>query len=332
MLDIAIVNDSEIAIEALRRAIANTSDYRLIWIARTGFEAVKSCSARRPDLILMDMNMPDLDGVEATRQIMQRSPCGILIVTASIIGNTSKVFEAMGYGALDVVKTPRDGDYRGLLRKIAVVAKLIRPSRIRSSISPQTAPSTFHNPRLPPLIAMGASTGGPNALYQILRRLPASFNAAIVIIQHIDEQFAPGLAQWLDRASPLPVTLARNGDRPEAGKVLLAGTNDHLIVRPNQTLRYTGQPSEIAYRPSVDVFFQSVARYWGQPGIAILLTGMGRDGAEGMVLLKSLGWQTIAESADSCVVFGMPKTAIELGGASHTAPIDRIAALAIDLV
>lgn len=332
MLDIAIVNDSEIAIEALRRAIANIPDYRLLWIARTGSEAIQACAARRPDLILMDMNMPDLDGVEATRQIMQQSPCAILIVTASITVNTSKVFEAMGYGALDVVKTPRDGDYRGLFKKMAMVVRLIRPSRPHFSTSSQTAPAPLDALRLPALIAIGASTGGPNALYQILHRLPTSFQAAIVIVQHIDAQFAPGLAQWLDRASPLPVALARNGDRPEAGKVLIAGTNDHLILRPNQTLRYTREPAELAYRPSVDVFFQSVARHWGQPGVAILLTGMGRDGAESMALLRSLGWQTIAESADSCVVFGMPKAAIELGGAGHILPVNRIAALALDLV
>ncbi len=199
MLDIAIVNDTEIAIEALRRAISTRPDYRLLWVARTGSEAIKSCAIRRPDLILMDMNMPDLDGVEATRQIMQQSPCAILIVTASIIGNTSKVFEAMGHGALDVVKTPSTGDYRGLFRKIATVAKLIRPSSSRVCISPPTASLTFHKIHLPPLIAIGASTGGPSALYQILSRFPRDFKAAIVIIQHIDEQFAPGLVNWLDR-------------------------------------------------------------------------------------------------------------------------------------
>lgn len=336
MLNLAIVNDTEIAVEALRRAIRAFSGYRLLWIAQTGREAVERCSHQRPDLILMDLNMPELNGVEATRQIMQHSPCAILIVTASISRNISKVFEAMGYGALDVVQTPALGTgnpqaVSTLFKKIEIAAKLVyttAPSQphsnspvARNSLSPAPKPISAQLPRL---VAIGTSTGGPHALQYILSQLPASFNAAIIVIQHINEKFAPGLVDWLNQSSALPVSLARNGDRPIAGRVLIAGTNDHLIMRANRTLRYSHEPAAAIHRPSVDVFFSSVARHWQTIGTALLLTGMGRDGAAGMGLLRSAGWHTIAESADSCVVFGMPKAAIEQQTVTQVLPLSQI--------
>ncbi|MGB0564851.1 MAG: chemotaxis response regulator protein-glutamate methylesterase [Spirulinaceae cyanobacterium] len=325
MLKLAIANDTEIAIESLRRAIAPIPDYQLLWVARTGIEAVQFTARQRPDLILMDMNMPDLNGVAATQQIMRQSPCAILIVTASITRNTTLVFEAMGYGALDVVKTPGPGDVQALLHKIKTVAKLVQPTQPQITNPPLAPRVAALQQRLPPLIVIGASTGGPRALYQILSQLPSSLNAAIVIVQHIDEQFAAGLAHWLGGGSLLPVRLVHNGDRPTPGQVLIASTNDHLILRPNQSLRYTREPADAVYRPSVDVFFQTVAQHWPQAGTAVLLTGMGRDGAQGMKQLRTFGWQTIAQNQESCVVFGMPKAAIEQGGASEVLPLEQIA-------
>lgn len=336
MLTVAIVNDAAIAVEALARAIATSSKYRLLWVAGTGAEAVRRALNQPPDLILMDLNMPELDGAEATRQIMQHSPCAILIVTASVTNNTAKVFEAMGHGALDAVTTPALGTgepqaVQILLKKMATVAHFCRPSpqSIAQPRSTQISRVPVQSHSLPPLIVIGASTGGPNALQKILSQLPTPaenplFQAAIVVIQHIDGQFAAGLAAWLNQSSRLSVALARNGDRPEAGKVLLAGTNDHLILRPNLSLRYVHEPAGLPYRPSVDVFFQSVARHWPVPGNALLLTGMGRDGAEGMAVLQAAHWNTIAESAQSAVVFGMPKSAIDRGAANHSLSLEAI--------
>ncbi|MEN8446715.1 MAG: chemotaxis protein CheB, partial [Cyanobacteria bacterium J06555_13] len=132
------------------------------------------------------------------------------------------------------------------------------------------------------------------------------------------------LVAWLNQSSMLPVKLAGNGDRPEAGQVLIAGTNNHLVLRSNLSLRYVHEPARLPYRPSVDVFFHSVARHWPVPGSALLLTGIGQDGAEGMVLLQSAHWDTIAESAQSCVAFGMPKSVIERGAANHILPLETI--------
>ncbi|KAM3112275.1 chemotaxis-specific protein-glutamate methyltransferase CheB [Phormidesmis sp. 146-33] len=309
---IAIVNDTVIAIEALRRVLLK-APHQIAWIAKTGIEAVAQCAKDRPDLILMDLIMPEMDGVEATRQIMQRSPCAILIVTANVQQSSAKVFEAMGQGALDAVNTPILGSQeppeaaQTLLHKIATIEKLIDKSDF-APISSQVRSTSA-------LIAIGASTGGPKALATILSRLPINLAAAIVIVQHVDAQFAVGLIDWLSHETPLPVKKAMVGDRPERGTILVACTNDHLCLQSNGTLTYTQYPVEYPYRPSIDVFFNSVARYWTTKGTAILLTGMGRDGATGLSALRQRGWYTIAQNKESCVVYGMPKAAIELKAA-----------------
>ena len=329
---IAIVNDTLIATEALRRVLKTVPEYNVVWNARDGAEAVSKCAKNTPDLILMDLIMPVMDGVEATRQIMKASPCAILIVTSTIKGHSSKVFEAMGYGALDVVNTPilGAGDYleggASLLSKIAIIAKLIGKST-RSLLQPiSTQRQRFVSTNYPPLVVIGASTGGPQALATILSRLGNNFAAAIVIVQHVDQQFALGLAEWLNAQISLPVELATVGCRIKVGKVFLASTNDHLILKPNMRLSYTCEPEDYPYRPSVDVFFKSVAEHWQGKGVAVLLTGMGKDGAQGLQVLRSAGWHTIAQEKSSCVIYGMPKAAIELGAAVDILPVEAIAA------
>jgi two-component system, chemotaxis family, response regulator WspF len=316
---IAIVNDLRLAVEALRRVLLSVPEHQIAWIAYTGAEAVQKCIHDRPDLILMDLIMPEMDGVEATRQIMQRSPCAILVVTANVQHNSAKVFEAMGQGALDAVDTPilnssgTPEDARLLLSKINTIGKLIGKSKF--------TPSHLRVP----LVVIGASTGGPKALVTILSQLPANFEAATVIVQHVDLQFAGGMIEWLDQQTALRVEKAKIGDRPTRGTVLFAHTNDHLRLQPNGTLTYTQAPIDALHRPSVNVFFNSVAQNWADPGTAILLTGMGTDGAKGLSALRQRGWRTIAQSEESCVVYGMPKAAIELNAAVEVLTPDAIA-------
>ncbi len=209
---------------------------------------------------------------------------------------------------------------------------------LKSNLKPQTSnlktqtPSSLDrsqsNP-LPPLVAIGSSTGGPKALAAILSRLPADFGAAIVIVQHVDQQFSSGLVDWLNQQTPLTVKLAKTGDRLIKGTVLVAGTNDHLSLRADLTLHYIKEPVDYPYRPSVDVFFKSLAQHWSHKEIAVLLTGMGQDGAEGLSLLKSQGWHTIAQDKASCAVYGMPKAAVALGAAIEILPPEAIAAVLI---
>ncbi|MBD2041599.1 chemotaxis response regulator protein-glutamate methylesterase [Microcoleus sp. FACHB-672] len=334
---IAIVNDTLMAVEAIRRVLATVADYQIAWVAYNGLQAVRQCARDCPDLVLMDLLMPVMDGVEATHQIMSQSPCAIVVVTASVNAQASKVFEAMGYGALDAVNLPILG-VRGqadngakLLAKIAIIGKLLGKSpRRQDQMQPAQKGPVPSKPVLP-LIVIGASTGGPRALKAILSNLPKNFSAAVAIVQHIDVQFAPGLVQWLNDRSPVKVELARDGGRFEAGKALLAGTNDHLILRSDLTLTHTKEPQDCFYRPSVDVFFSSVAKYWPGSGVGVLLTGMGKDGAQGLYQLRCAGWHTIVQNQASCVVYGMPKAAVELGAAAKILPIDGISAALVNL-
>ncbi|XGV97156.1 MAG: chemotaxis response regulator protein-glutamate methylesterase [Leptolyngbya sp. BL-A-14] len=341
---IAIVNDLAIAVAALRRVVQTVPDYEIIWTAKDGLEAVTRCAQETPDLILMDLLMPVMDGVETTRQIMQKSPCSILVVTSSTEKHVSRVYEAMCHGALDAVDTPilnvadSTQSANALLAKIATLRKLIRPTALTQKAVPSTVTASkitaskatvserSHSRfTTPPMIAIGSSTGGPKALATVLSKLPVGCNAAIVVVQHVDAQFAAGLVSWLGQQISLPVRVAKAGEPLEAGTVLVAGTNDHLYLKPDRTLSYIKDPIDYPYRPSVDVFFKSLAEHTTRRGTAVLLTGMGRDGAEGLATLRSRGWHTIAQDQASCVVYGMPKAAVELNAAVAVLPPEAIA-------
>jgi len=325
---IGIVNDLPIAAEALRRVLALAPEHQLAWIAGDGAEAVDQCARDRPDLVLMDLIMPRMDGVEATRQIMAHTPCAVLVVTADVETNAARVFAAMGHGALDAVDTPLlgSGDLlagaQPLLAKIAAIGRLMSDGSARRSAADSRTASHATSSHL---VAIGASAGGPAALGAVLKGLPRNFPAAVVIVQHVDARFAPGLADWLGQHSALPVKLAGEGDRPLAGEVLIAGLDDHLVFDAQQRLGYTEQPSDHAYRPSVDVFFRSAARHWSGTMIGVLLTGMGSDGAQGLKDLRTLGHHTIAQDRATSAVYGMPKAAAAISAAVEILPLDRIA-------
>jgi two-component system, chemotaxis family, response regulator WspF len=334
---IAIVNNLVTAVAALRQVVQTVADYQIVWTATTGSEAVARCAQDRPDLILMDLLMPEMDGVEATRQIMQQSPCGILIVTANTEKHLDRVYEALCQGALDAINTPalrgadRAPSAQALLNKIATLRKLLKPAPLfaaqgrsplrsratRLGLADSMPPS--QRSRLwataAPMIVIGSSTGGPKALATVLAHLPVGCKAAIVVVQHVDQQFSAGLVTWLNQQINLPVRAAQTGESLEPGTVLVAGRNDHLELKPDLTLSYTPDPIDYPYRPSIDVFFKSVAAHYTRRGTAVLLTGMGRDGAEGLATLRQRGWHTIAQDKASCAVYGMPKAAAELNAA-----------------
>jgi two-component system response regulator WspF len=325
---IAIVNDMPMAVEVLRRALAFEPSHQVVWVAGNGAEAVRLCAQDTPDLILMDLMMPVMDGVEATRRIMAESPCAIVIVTVDRQQNVHRVFEAMGHGALDVVDTPALGAGNAkeaaapLLRKILNIGWLIGDKGTR----PSRAPSPLRNPgSCQSLIAIGSSAGGPAALEILLKGLPRNFSPAIVLVQHVDQVFAAGMAEWLGSASGLNVRLAREGEPPQSGTVLLAGTNHHIRLLKNGTLAYTAEPINEIYRPSIDVFFESVASYWNGDAVGVLLTGMGRDGAQGLKLMRQQGYLTIAQDQNSSAVYGMPKAAAAIDAAAEIRPLNKIA-------
>jgi chemotaxis response regulator CheB len=327
---IGIVNDLPGIAELLRRMVGVDPANRVIWVALTGAEAVALCARETPDLILMDLMMPVMDGAETTRRIMASTPCAILIVTGSVRINANRIFEAMGYGALDAVDTPLLGSGQlesiigPLMAKIATISRLVGDKRGRSRVAEagvHASPPSRHDR----LIAIGASAGGPAVLSELLRDLPADFPAAIVIVQHVDEQFAAGMASWLDQGTALSVRLAVEGDRPMVGEVLLAATGDHLALKSADRVGYTADPIDYVYRPSVDVFFHSACRLWRGDVVGVLLTGMGRDGALGLKALRDRGHHTIAQDQATSAVYGMPKAAATIDAAIDILPAGRIA-------
>jgi len=321
--------------EELRRLILSVPHYEIAWIAHSGQEAIQRCATDKPDLLLMELLLPGFDGIATTREIMKRSPCPILLMVSSVDQYTGKIFEAMGLGAKDVIAYPDSGNspqahhsQQALLRKIRNLERLHRPLK-EAALHHSAAPTTAVNPRntvnLPHLVLLGASTGGPGALAQILSGFPANLNAAVVVVQHMNQEFSFDLATWLNAQTPLAVQLAGVNDRPRQGLVYLAASNDHLVLTADGCFAYNPEPRQLHYRPSVDVFFNSVAQHWPHREIAVLLTGMGRDGAKGLLALRQKDWLTIAQDEGSCVVYGMPKAAKELNAATTVLSLPQIA-------
>ncbi|HEX3443088.1 MAG TPA: chemotaxis-specific protein-glutamate methyltransferase CheB [Chthoniobacterales bacterium] len=317
------MNDSPTATELLRRLVCTCQEHQIAWIARDGAEAVKLCETDLPELVLMDLIMPYMDGAEATRQIMRRTPCPILIVTATVAGNAAKVFQALSAGAIDAIQTPTM--VGSLNTGPALLLKIKSIERQASGFEPAVGdiiPKVSNAANK--LILIGASAGGPAALVEVLSTLPEDFSPAVVIVQHIGQLFAPGLVEWLNEYTKLPVRLAREGDSLGSGNVLVAGTEDHLVFKNSHELGYTAEPKENPYRPSVDVFFGSAARYCHGAIAGVLLTGMGRDGARGLKILREAGCHTISQDQSTSAVYGMPKAAAAINAATEILPLQKI--------
>jgi two-component system response regulator WspF len=337
---IGIVNDMPLAREALRRVVTSaTAAHSVAWLAADGAQAVAEAARELPDVILMDLIMPGMDGVEATRRIMAETPCPILIVTSVAQSNFQKVFEAMSHGALDAVDTPKlgpGGELNGasnLLAKIAMVSKLVGKPGLSLLPSPTTRPPSRAGAGAgPAFVAIGASTGGPNAVAALLSAFPKRWDATVAVVLHMDVAFAPGLARWLSDQSGHQVTTAEPGSQPEPGKVVIAATNDHLVLNAERRFLYSEEPRSLSFRPSADVFFSSLAAHWNGPGVAALLTGMGRDGASGLLALRRAGWFTIAQDEATSIVWGMPRAAVEVGAAIKVLPLPEIGPAVVDAI
>lgn len=307
-------------------AIFDGVEHRLAWSAKTGAQALRSLQREPVDVLLVSTRVSDLTAAELTRQALAQIPCSVILVADTAGADLSAVYDAMGAGAQDVVSAPHLDDRGRVMGGEPLLAKLRVAARLRGSSAKIPAVSGQFALSSPvPLVAIGASTGGPQALFTILSTLPRPFAGAILIVQHVDSEFSQGLAAWLEGGTGVRVRLAQDGGAPEAGTALLASSQDHLVVTAGGTLRYRAEPRELLHRPSVDVLFASLAEHWSKPAVAVLLTGMGRDGAEGMKKLRTQGWYTIAQDQVSSVVYGMPKAAVQLGAVCKVLPLGQIA-------
>lgn len=318
-MKIAIIHDDASIIQLCETAIAEIPGCTYIWSARSCEEAIKKASLSAPSLIVMGLELAPI----CIPPLMKDYPCAIVVATRDTVTAPAQVFEAMGAGAQDVVSLELDeaGQPHRLMEKVAMIRLLIdaREEEVHGHSEP-----CLSFTKVPPLVVIGCSTGGPAALRSILGSFDPNTNMALIIIQHVDEKFAPGLANWLGKHSTIPVSVVDNNAVPKAGTALIASANDHLVMTQSCRMRYTPYPEEKPYRPSVDVFFESVCHNWPGLGTAVLLTGMGNDGAYGLKLLKDKGWRTIAQDEETSVVYGMPKAAVGMDAAQEVLPIDEI--------
>ena len=339
MINVLIVDDSAIIRQQLRLILQSDDALRVVGEARNGEEAVALTKRLQPDVITMDLQMPKMDGLDAIRHIMAECPTPIVVVTGVVPDRDAELLEqAAKSGALvTIYKNSAVGGQRALPEQLIKQVKSMSGVRVIKRPLPRQSPlPNTHTPVSMParpaakrrgkvrVLAIGSSTGGPAALYKILGRLPANLNVPVVIVQHISFGFVDGLAGWLNGGSQLQVKVAEHGERLQPGTVLVAPDNHHLLVDSFGRVRLQAAAVVDGHCPSATVLFNSVAQAYGSLAVGVILTGMGRDGADGLKAMRDMGAVTIAQDEASCVVFGMPKEAIALDAAVYVVPLDKI--------
>lgn len=328
---VLIVDDSLTMRMALRQVLSH-GDFELVGEATNGQEAIELCRERKPDVITMDMMLPIMSGLAATEYIMAYFPTPIVVVSAAQNrGELYKTYDALAAGAVDVVEKPTgdepDGVWEAALAStLRVVSRIHVISHPRAKLTKEPSPASRKpKPGVVRIVALGTSTGGPGALVRILNSLPKDFSLPIVAVIHLASAFAKSFVQWLSEQTARPVSFAVEGELvvDKAGCVVLAPPDYHLRVTAGQ-FRLSTDAERHSCRPSVDVLFESLALEMPRQVVACLLTGMGKDGAVGLLQLRKAGAVTIAQSEESCVVFGMPREAVSLGAASHVLSLGEI--------
>lgn len=337
---VLLVDDSVMALTVLRKLLASSPEILVVGTAHNGQEALALIPRLRPAVICTDYIMPVMDGLELTRQIMTRFPTPVLVISSVVTEkDTPAAFKLLEAGALDVF--PKPGALAGavysrlaeeLTQKIRILAGVTVFARHGVTSQPASSAHFSQLPREPAspkrinVVAIGASTGGPQALKEVLQHLPANLPVPVLCVQHISDGFLQGLVDWLATCTSLRVKVAAPGELPLPGVVYFPPDRTHLEVAWNGSLSLTSNRPVGGHCPSVDVLFKSVAEHFGQNAVGVLLTGMGNDGAAGLLTIAKAGGETVAQNEASCVVFGMPRVAIDLGAAKYVLPVEAIAA------
>jgi two-component system, chemotaxis family, protein-glutamate methylesterase/glutaminase len=350
---VLVVEDSLTVRKRLVEVLSADRDVEVVAEAEDGKQGIEACERLRPDVVTLDMMLPVMTGLAATEYIMAYCPTPILVVSSSTNrGELFRTYEALAAGAIDVLDKPTgdepDGEWEArLLQTVKLVSriKVITHPRARlgamakvpvrglpaATPRPPSSPAaaaplaTRHEHALS-LVALGGSTGSPGAIVEILRAIPRTFPIPILLVIHINEPFGKAFADWLDGLGAVRVRYARDGEPLAAAReatVLMAPPGSHLVLRDG-VLRHSADPERHSCRPSVDVLFESVARERGADALGCLLTGMGRDGAAGLLAIRRAGGATIAQDEATSVVFGMPREAILLGAAEQVLPVGEI--------
>jgi two-component system, chemotaxis family, protein-glutamate methylesterase/glutaminase len=344
LIRVLVVDDSAVQRSMLINMLEAEGDLTVIGWATNGEDAIQLAARLKPDVITMDLRMPMMDGLQATRRIMQATPIPIVIVTASLSRDVHEVMgAAFQAGALAIVAKPMPGarnvqdtqELRRTVRSMCEIKVLRRwaPERMRTQAqAPAASPGKGGLPPVPrpQIVAIGASTGGPKALQEILTQLPAEFTLPVLIVQHIAGDFVAPMVDWLRPQCAVPVEVATAGQLLDGPGIYFAPQGRHLRVR-GRALALTDEPPVRGHRPSATMLFESVAGQYGAAAIGVLLTGMGDDGASGLRDMKTSGAQTIAQDEASSVIFGMPAVAIGMGIVDHILPPFEIAPMLVKL-
>lgn len=331
MIRVLLVEDSPSQRAIAAWAISRSPGFDLVGQAVNGAEAIEKVEALRPGIVLMDCHMPVMTGTEATRAIMHRCPVPIIVTSASFEqDDLHPGLDALREGALAIVPKLPDPASDGFDRAVAdllLSLKLMSEVHVmrRTASGPRSAPASLPGAAIARVIALGASTGGPPALLEILKGLGPGLPVPVLIVQHIAAGFTPGFVDWLARGSGLPVTIACADSLAKPGHVYVGPEGRHLGIDRRGTLTLTDGPAEHGFRPSVSCLFRSVGDAFGTAAVAVLLTGMGEDGALGLAHVLSRGGTTVIQDRDSSVVFGMPGAALKIGAAQRVLPLAEIA-------
>jgi len=340
---VLVVDDSPTSRLLLVEILSADEGIEVVGQAADGFEAVEMVKRLRPDIVTMDVQMPRLDGFAATKRIMVESPTPILITTSVDPRALSVSLEAVRMGALAVQAKPGDPrapgfdeEARDLVRQVKAMSrvKVVRhhdrePARAPAAHAASAA--VLHDVPAE-VVAIAASTGGPAALHRILTTLPADFPVPILVVQHMSRGFGPGFAGWLDKASPLRVKMAEEGEALRPATVYVAVDDHHLCLSASRRIHLSTDPAVGGFRPSATVLFESVATAFGGNAVAVILTGMGRDGVDGLRAIRRAGGRTVAESEATAVIYGMPAAAVHAGLADFILPLDEVCAAVAGLL